>query len=168
MKRQYLLFLSLLLTLAVSLTGCFQKAPKGFPKTVPLTMTVTSGGAPVADATIVLKPNIKNSWSATGKTDSSGIAEMRTMQGNFIKKGVPAEHYTVTITKMVDVSSKVTVINDGTPAGAAAYAEEVERLRAENPSEVPDFFGTIETSPLEIDISNTTKEYKIELNDYAG
>ena len=169
MKRLANAVLLSTMILALGTVGChFQKAPKGFPKTVPFQVVVTCESKPVADASVILTPKeVKNSWTITGRTDSSGVAAMQTVQGTYTRKGVPVGSYHVTLSKDMDVSGMVTVVNDGSIGAAAAYAAEVKKLREENPSEVPHFMNEAETSPITTEVAKGTKEFKIEITSFS-
>lgn len=164
--KKILLTVPFLLVLTFVIAGCGQRPPQGFPKTVPFTVTLTANGQTVEGATIILADKEKRGgWTSSAVTDASGVAEFRTIQGTFVRKGAPQGSYAVTITKDTDVSSMITTQNDGSPGAAAAIAAEMAKLRAENPSEVDVKFNTLATSPVEISVSSGANE-KIELNDY--
>ena len=159
-----------LLAAALLSAGChWQKSPKGFPQTVPLNVIVTKDAKPLAGVDVLLTPEVRkeNAWTVSGKTDDSGTAAMQTIQGTFVRAGAPTEKFHVTLMQVTDVESMMTVVNDGSIEKAAAYAEEKAKLREEHPSEVPEFFGLTEKTPLTLEVTKETKEYQIELNDYS-
>jgi Domain of unknown function (DUF6795) len=68
------LFVAMLATFGVALSGC---GPK-YPETFPVTGTVTLDGKPVAGAAVVFTP--EEGQQATGTTDDSGRFELSTFQ----------------------------------------------------------------------------------------
>lgn len=77
----------------VAAFGCGgEKLPAGMPKPVPTTITLTLDGKGLADASVTMIPD-SGSYAAVGKTDSNGVAEMKT-DGKY-KGAVPGSYKVV-------------------------------------------------------------------------
>ncbi len=77
----------------VAAFGCGgEKLPAGMPKPVPTTLTFKLDGKGLADASITMIPE-SGSYTAVGKTDASGVAEMKT-DGKY-KGAVPGAYKVV-------------------------------------------------------------------------
>ena len=70
-KIALILMFGCLLTFA----GCGPKLPDGLPKRVPVTLTITQDGKPLAGAVVSLIPEDQDQhrWSASGNTDEQGV-----------------------------------------------------------------------------------------------
>lgn len=78
MKMTKLLVAAPALLALVAAFGCGgEKLPAGMPKPVPTTITLTLDGKGLADASVTMIPD-SGSYAAVGKTDSNGVAEMKT------------------------------------------------------------------------------------------
>lgn len=165
MKR--LLVLSCVCTIAF-LSGCGEKVPEGFPKTVSCQVTVTDGGSPIEGASVGLIPDKPmNSIVVGGNTDSAGKAIIRTMQGEYSHLGAPEGSYTVTIAKTLPVDMP-TLTDDEfykqTAQQKAArdkeYKEKLEKARV-----VPEVLNTSK-SPLKLDVGSTGGTLEVDIKEY--
>ncbi|MDO5553251.1 MAG: carboxypeptidase regulatory-like domain-containing protein [Planctomycetia bacterium] len=101
-----LLFTLTTLTITIFAIGCSgQKRPEGMPSLVPVSVCVTQEGTPVVDAVVSLIPDdpALKKWSPGGRTNESGIVELRTL--GF--KGAAVGTYKVTIQK-TEIESETT------------------------------------------------------------
>ncbi|MBQ9801297.1 MAG: hypothetical protein IJO40_15360, partial [Thermoguttaceae bacterium] len=93
MKLTKLLVAAPALLALVAAFGCGgEKLPAGMPKPVPTTITLTLDGKGLADASVTMIPD-SGSYAAVGKTDASGVAEMKT-DGKY-KGAVPGSYKVV-------------------------------------------------------------------------
>ncbi|MDR1960467.1 MAG: hypothetical protein LBQ54_15765 [Planctomycetaceae bacterium] len=91
----------IILTLfCIAAAGCRQSdAPDDLPKLFPCSIIVTQDGKPLEEATVEFQPFESTAkYLASGKTDTAGVAEMKT----YGKTGSPAGKYKVVITKNID------------------------------------------------------------------
>ncbi|TWU19632.1 carboxypeptidase regulatory-like domain-containing protein [Allorhodopirellula heiligendammensis] len=88
------------LTTMLAMVGCGESRPEGMPETYPTYVTITQGGTPLADATVVLFPEDSTlaRWPVGGMTDEQGTAEMLTSTKY---AGAPAGTYKVIVNKTV-------------------------------------------------------------------
>lgn len=93
MKLTKLLVAAPALLALVAAFGCGgEKLPAGMPKPVPTTITLTLDGKGLADASVTMIPD-SGQYAAVGKTDSNGVAEMKT-DGKY-KGAVPGSYKVV-------------------------------------------------------------------------
>jgi len=90
------------------LSGCGQKFPDDFPKVYPMTMTVKDGEKPLPNVQILFYPVGGGAYGSSGITNANGVAVISTLQGSFVKKGIPAGEFVVTLADIV-------VIDDDPP-----------------------------------------------------
>lgn len=126
----------LVLTIMVLLlTGCGKKLPPGMPSPVPCEIIVMQEDKPLEDAVVRLQPTDNSSWTAAGRTDSSGKAIVYTMDQ--YKGAIPGKY-------KVSVSKTVMEAADG------FYL--VDRQ-----------YGSASTTPLEIDVAKGTAAYTVDV-----
>jgi len=98
---------AILLLIFISLSGCSNRPP-GMPPLYPCTITVTQEGVALADASVMLvnisAADVGNAWTPMGKTDSNGVAVVRT---NAQYQGAAAGKYKIIIEKREFDPSKV-------------------------------------------------------------
>jgi len=91
-----LLIFAVALALQAGCGGGGPHRPSDLPKLHPVNITITQGGTPLEGATVNLTSKTPATYgTATGATDSSGVAAMRT----YGFTGVPEGQYTVTVMK---------------------------------------------------------------------
>ncbi|GIX02287.1 MAG: carboxypeptidase regulatory-like domain-containing protein [Thermogutta sp.] len=136
--------------LLLSLSGCGsgKRAVPGRPKTVPVKVTVTYKGQPVADANVQFLP-VSGGHAATGMTDAQGVARLTTFDKN---DGAVPGSYRVTIRKSVLVEGGST--DPDAPPVPAKYREEL-----------PAKYGAPETSGLTAEVTESTTEFTFDLTD---
>lgn len=101
MSKKILFFAALFLGIVT--LGCNQnKLPDGMPNLVPWKSKVTQESKPLAGARVLFK-GAKSAYIIEGITDEQGVAVMKT-DGKYV--GVPADEYSVAVTKDVDTASK--------------------------------------------------------------
>ena len=152
----------LLLSLSVTLFGCSNR-PSGMPALHPCSITVTQDGTPLTDASVVLV-NISDTdkgqaWAPMGKTDSSGVAVMRT---NAQYNGAAAGKYRIIVEKTETEPSKL-----GPPP--PADTPEYEVWSGKNANENLAQFTLVETvyssskAPHEIDVGKGSNDKTIDV-----
>jgi len=152
----------LLLLFSVALLGCSNR-PSGMPALYPCKITVTQDGTPLADASVVLV-NISDTekgqaWAPMGKTDSSGVAVMRT---NAQYNGAAAGKYRIIVEKTETEPSKL-----GPPP--AADSTEYEAWSEKSANENLAQFALVEAvyssskTPHEIDIEKGANDKTIDV-----
>lgn len=145
----FLPFLGIMLSLA-TLAGCGgQRSVPGRPKTVPVKVTVTYHGAPVAEATVQFLPDGSGN-AATGITDAQGIARLTTFEQN---DGAVPGSYRVTVRKSIQVG------------GASANDPDAPPVPASYREELPTKYASPETSGLTVQVSDSQREFTFELTD---
>ncbi|GAB6166671.1 hypothetical protein JCM19992_26710 [Thermostilla marina] len=133
--------------LAASLVGC-NSGSSDLPETFPVSIKITYKGQPVEGATVSLVPQTPDGKGASGITDSSGTATVRTFtQGEGALPGT----YKVTVIKTQSTAPEVTGENE------EAYEEEMESEGDESAFEPKDLlpakYKSAETTDLECTVS---------------
>ncbi|MDR3110139.1 MAG: hypothetical protein LBU65_10720 [Planctomycetaceae bacterium] len=154
-------FIKTIMLLFVSLSiaaGCGTKKPDGIPELVSTKITVTNGSSPITQAKITLTPaagGAVGGWSMYADTDESGVAEIKTVQGSWSAKGVPAGDYIVYVTKMSKIESEPMPegIDDDAVAKAKYMAEQEKKLAART-SEIPKTLTQAATTPLKLTVTS--------------
>ena len=151
-------FVSLCLVLAFG-WGCGKKRPDGIPDLYPASVIVKNGGSPIEKVSIVLiktnSSSSEGSWSANGMTDSSGVAKIKTSQGDWVGNGVPAGEYTVFMNKRPDFTSEpIPPELEGDEAGKLKLeAEQKKKLEALT-NEIPASLNSPVTSKLKLTVAS--------------
>lgn len=109
--KKHLYFFLILLTLI----GC-SKRPKELPPTFPCKIVIMKDGVPQADCDISLRSEtVSRLLSITGRTDSSGVAEIRTQCVDYTTKGAPLGTYKVLVDKHVELPEDLAVATPPIP-----------------------------------------------------
>ena len=104
--------LTLIVSLIFLFPGCGGDGgrPADMPPLFPVTITITQEGVPLEGATVTLHSSTPSTYgTATGTTDSSGTARMRTYGFN----GAPAGEYVVTVDRVALEGAEEFVQNPG-------------------------------------------------------
>ena len=99
---------------AVLCCGCGgEKKPDGMPKLVPVSVTITQGGAPLAEALVSFYPSTEanKQWSCGGATDEQGVIKVMTLGKH---EGMAPDTYKVTVMKTLIENPQ---INEDDPPG---------------------------------------------------
>jgi len=138
--------------------GCGPKRPDGIPPLYPATVTVTNGATPIADATVFLvyQGGTSGSWAVNGVTNTSGVAEITTSQGEWRAKGAPEGEYKIYIMKRPDVEEEPIpdAIRGDSDAMERFAAEQLRRLNAA-PRIIPESLTNPATSPLTLTVGTS-------------
>ncbi len=105
MKRRAFISSSLSLAMVYGV-GCSprHKLPAGMSAPVPVSITITQDGQPLADADVSLfPPDLSAKWAMGGRTDANGIAKIYT---NGEIEGCPKGEYVVLVRKMEQSTDK--------------------------------------------------------------
>ncbi len=90
-------------------SGCGKGLPDGFPKTYPMTVTVTNGTTPIPDARVMFIPETGGvGYAIGGTTDQAGVAKIRTAQGDHDAAGIPEGQFVVTVQDVINIDLGVT------------------------------------------------------------
>ena len=164
------------LSFCVVLFGCGSKYPKDFPKVYPMTVTVTDGSTPIADAQIMFLQTVagtSGSISVSGMTDSTGKAEIQTAQGAFSAKGIPAGEYVVTVQDYMKLDLGVTPEQAATMSRAEQGEMEKKRqqLIKEFKKKVPENLAkkankVEDRSPIRFTAAESKNELAIDVSTY--
>jgi hypothetical protein len=168
MKQLQILILFLLISILI---GCSSKAPDGFPKVYPATITVTKDEKPLDGVVVMLECSSERTrWSAGGKTDVTGSVQPATVQGSYSVFGVPAEDFLVTITKNPVVEINQTVDPETlTPQERDRLNAEYEQkmIEARKAVGIPAILGDPQKTPLRWKVTTSSPNIlHIEINDY--
>ena len=150
------------------LIGCNNR-PTEMPNTIPCQITIVNDGTPQVAYEVGLHALGGNgALSIHAKTNSSGIAEIRTQFANYIAKGAPAGTYKVTVEKHIALS------DDG--VDTSRFSEEEEQTyfakraaEAEKQRVVPVQLTRSSTTPFEITLEPGGKSHWVfDLKEYLG
>lgn len=141
------------------LSGCGGGSPKpdGMPELHRITLKITQGGAPLADASVQLVPldATASRWVSGGSTDESGDVQIKTL-GEF--SGAPAGKYKVTITKSISEGDAGDPNDPGATSTQKLFHVVDLKFRAVDttPAEIEVAAGS--NSPDPIDVGASIKE----------
>ena len=148
--------------------GCSKSVPKDFPKTFSCQIVVRDDGTPVDAASVTLVPDqLMSDIVIGGSTNSSGVATLRTLRGEYSQEGVPEGNYTVVIAKTlpIDIPALSTEeIYALTPKQRAdrerEYKQKLEKARV-----VPELLSTPK-SPLKLEVGSTGARLEVDISEY--
>lgn len=136
--------------------GCGKGKPEGMPDLYPVSITITKGATPVADANVFLVPaSSSGSWSVNGITDANGVATIKTSQGDWKQPGAPEGEFNIYITKLAKIEEpeKPADMETNEAAKSEYFAERLKRLEAAN-KEIPKALTSASTSGLKITVAS--------------
>ncbi|MBR4832775.1 MAG: hypothetical protein IKU86_00370 [Thermoguttaceae bacterium] len=135
----------------VAAFGCGgEKLPAGMPKPVSTTLTFTIDGKGLADANITMTPADDGTYVAIGKTDSNGVAEMKT-DGKY-NGAVPGE-YKITVSAKDEIDyGEYGPPPTGDSAALEEWNRKVEGVTFPRVSVVPQEFTAVDVTPLTITV----------------
>ena len=164
--RSFKLFALMTLTLVLCV-GCGPQKPAGVPKLSPAKITVVKGSTPVKNANVFLVPDgaASGSWSVVGKTDETGVAVVKTTQGNWEGSGAPEGSYKIYLTKFAEIEEPDMPedMDADEEAKKAFYEERAKRLAAAG-NEIPPQMNAPETSGLAVTVGGGAAELTIDLD----
>jgi len=135
------LFLALSAVLLIQ-AGCTRDdgRPKDMPNLYATSITITQEGKPLEGATVSLSSATPSQYSASGITDASGVAVLRTYGFD----GAPAGEYTVLVNKIgAENQREVTTFEGAT-----------DRVGGDSYNYVDPIFSKRDTSTLNITVTN--------------
>ena len=169
---KYLAFVCLSFALVFS-WGCGKKKPDGIPDLYPATITVKNGSTPIANVSIVLikkdSSSSGGSWSATGNTDSNGVAKIKTSQGDWVGNGAPAGEYTIFMNKRPGdfVPEPIPPELDGDEAAKLKFEAEQKKKLDALPKEIPVSLNSPVTSKLTLTVaSGSPSELAVDVSEH--
>lgn len=155
-------FLSLFIGLFM---GCSRK-PADVPALVPCKIIVKNGSSPVADVSVILGMTTgSDTWSVSGKTNSSGIADLSTVQMGWKGGGAPQGQYKITLSKTPKLERiSAEEFDKMSPAEQETYNLEQNKKLAALAREIPEVLGSFETTPLTIEVGSSENVQEIDLS----
>ena len=156
----------------VTSLGCNRaKRPRDFPDLEPCTITIVNGANPVQGASILLSSSDgtkKGAWIADGITDDNGVAQIKTSQGNYSKKGVPTGKYKLTLSKEPKVEGELPPqeLEKLSLEEYRAYTRKIADQKAKMPKEIPDKAKSQKETPLDLDVPSSGCNLTIDLSEY--
>lgn len=145
MKLQQLyIYLGVLLVF----TGCSKQRTVSF-KAYPVKVTITQKGQPLADANVLFYPLDANGRGAQGKTDSAGVAVMKSFgEAGAVAEGAMAGKYKVLVSK---------VLAPTTPEGADYNQLQAQQAAADPYASapkplLPPKYNSWQTTPFECEV----------------
>lgn len=168
-KWQRLGVVALLLT-GAAFVGCGKAAPEGFPELQPFTVKVVDGGKGIEGVQVSLANlDPKGVGSVAGKTNSSGVATMKTTFKNHTADGAPTGEFRVICIKDPVVEDWKTddEIAKMSPGEREAYGKEKDAKRDEMPREVPKTLSLYDQTPVQTTVSAGGGEFVVDVAEYA-
>lgn len=155
-----------LVAVCTLIVGCSKPAPDDMPETVPFTVKVVNGSKGIADVQVVME-NPTGTGAVSGKTNSSGVAEMKTTYKNFTAKGAPVGEYKVRCLKdpVVDHWKTQEEINAMDLGERQAYFDEWAAKCKELPREVPEILNEYDACPCSTKVE-AGGQYVIDVSEY--
>jgi len=160
-------------------SGCGEKFPPDFPKVYPITVTVKNGETPLPNIQVTFIPADKGttnvSYSASGATKENGVAAISTIQGSFVKKGIPVGEFIVTVADLfVFQSSDVSAEEKLNMSREELFqlAQEEQKRMAEFVKMVPEVLckpmaaSDAESSPIRFTATKGKNELVIDIAEY--
>ena len=141
----------------VTFFGCAkQSVPDGLPKLVPVTLTITQEGTPLADAIVSLvDPSGSIQFTVGGTTDTKGSVVLHT-HGKY--KGAPLGKFKIRVVKTETDQLPPhlqTAPNMRSPE-FEAYSREIEKLPPQKTyTLIEKRYTNLDTTPLEVEITGT-------------
>ena len=167
MRRCFIVLVFMLFSLCF---GCGPKAPEGFPRVYPCTITVNKEGKPLVDAAVTLLPETKGTgaWAIAGMTGADGVAAISTVQSTYTARGVPEGKYKVTVTKVVLPEGRLSdeEIKKMPPPERMKYAAAQKAKMDKMPPVVPPVLHDSEKTPLTIEITSAGGELTIDVDQF--
>jgi hypothetical protein len=166
---------NLLVTLyfiSLVMIGCsHQHKPSDFPNLYSYTFTVLFQGQPVEKAQVMFLPEQSGQgWAVGGKTNNRGIAEIYTHQGSYMKSGIPAGTFKVTIFKdpeeLEQLAKSKEEMDKMTPEEDAQYNARINEVLKTAKTIVPAILSNRAKTPLKIIVSETENTFTVNLEQY--
>ena len=132
----------LVAALISAVCGCGPSKPADLPPLHPVKLTITQGGAPLADAVVSLMPTSSSltNYGISDKTNASGVVDPQTKSNTKQWPGVPEGTYTLLISKKSVPALDPAVDEYATDPAERAKLEQAQAKQSED---------TVETVALE-------------------
>jgi hypothetical protein len=142
------------------LLGCSGvSVPQNFPATSSCQITITNGTTPLAGVVVTLFPDAPlPNIVVEGTTNSSGIALIRTKQGDYSKEGVPNGEYKIRLIEVIDTGIPPLTSTEEmhmTQRQREARQKEIDS-KTDSLRIIPKKLASITTTPLKLTISGET------------
>ena len=145
----------LFVLIVLVICGCGSK-PGDVPELFPCQVVVKNGTTSIANADVILGLTNETSMCAmSGKTNSSGVAVIRTNRQNWHKTGVPAGEYIVTVSKIPKLEEGLSLAEWQAldPMEQERYNAERARKHDALPREIPVELSEFNISPYRMNVS---------------
>jgi hypothetical protein len=153
--KQFKTFILFSITL-ISLSGCGEKLPDGFPvKVYPTTVIVTKGNEKLANISVYFDLETPQNWNIGGITDANGVAVIRTTQSEFQKNGVPEGTYKIRLSEETPIMPDELSDNQYmalTPAERTSYEKKKDAFIEAN-RKIPLKYTRRNNTPVSITVS---------------
>lgn len=182
MKIIVLTVASLACCASLVFVGCNQsRKPDGFPVVYPTMVTVRDGAKPLPNVRLMFyaAPGSTDaaSYAVSGTTDAQGVAQIYSMQVEYVAKGAPVGSYTVTVAETIEVEHRLTQEERMklSPPQSIAYEAERKKQLTEAPRAVPTVLCADmsdpknrgkERSPLVLEIKSGSNSFEIDVAAY--
>ena len=151
--------------------GCGPRPPQGFPKLYQCKITVTKEGKPLANASVILQDESPSgAYASGGKTNASGVAVIRTTQGNYSATGAPEGKYKILLNKPVDIEGKLSdaEVNKMATHERLQYSAEMAKKAAAMTPIIPADLTSVKKTPLNLEVTTAGAEATINVDDYPA
>lgn len=160
-----------ILAILVLLSAGCSKIPADMPRVYPCKITILNQGVPVSDAEVRLadENETKALW-CDGKTNSAGVATIRTVYGYHAVPGVPEGTFRVAVDRPVVLENDDPSI-DTSRFDDPKVVEYMKKRNAEIAAKkiVPKILTDLETTTLKIEVNpGTSAEMTIDVADHAA
>lgn len=148
--------------------GCGPNSGEGIPKLFPVTVTVTTGGQPLADISVNLAG--AEGLSIGGTTDATGKAVLSTRRSSFVEEGAPQGEYKVTLSESGPKVRSLSIAERESMSKAelAAYEKEVENANKGWKPQIPKTLTTFDKTPLSVSVTNSADNaLTVDVKEYA-
>ncbi|MDR1268585.1 MAG: hypothetical protein LBK82_03575 [Planctomycetaceae bacterium] len=156
----HFLELLFLLTIVLFLSGCGGvPVPKNFPVTSSCQIKITNGTSPLVGVVVNLFPDAPfPNIVVEGTTNSSGIALMRTKQGDYSKEGVPNGEYKIRLVEVIDTGLPPLSLDEQMKLTSPQLETRQKEIDSKTDSLriIPKKLASITTTPLKRTVSGET------------
>jgi len=155
----------LFVLIVLVICGCSTK-PSDVPELFPCQVVVMNGTTPIADVDVILGLTSESLMcSMSGKTNSSGVAVIRTNRLNWQGNGAPAGEYIVTVSKIPKLAEGLSLAERQAldPMEQERYNAEQARKHDELPREIPVELSEFGISPYRMTVSKG-RDNKLEID----
>ncbi|MDR1957447.1 MAG: hypothetical protein LBQ54_00085 [Planctomycetaceae bacterium] len=162
--KHYILSITVL---CLTFIGCSrQSVPDGFPaKLVPVTITITKAGTPVAGASVSLLEEQPAKYFILGNADATGMATPETSINAYSRLGVPPGKYRMTVSmRLISTIEDPPMEASDAERKAVQAKKDKELVEWTKKNPVPPDWPDISKTPLQLTISDKGGDFKVEID----